>query len=542
MGRESPDPRTGRARSENLTRPRSSTTPTQTGSPSHRIGGLGTHSRAYPIDRRDLRERMKRRNGIPGATVCAGQSRRRCRQSGPRAFALLAVFLLVSLAFAPMSASLVGSTESRDVPDLAAKAKPPNGFAVDGVLGGTATLLVVVPLVGSDGQTNVYVYSGLSVIYETNPATTYVFAGGMRLAKITDTTTEYYHYDHLGNVLATLAYKPFGLAVVVFGSEPKYGYTGAYRESAPNLIYLHSRWYDPTIGRFLSPDDRLGKQSMPQDQNRYAYVVNNPMAYTDPTGHVFFLGFLVLLYAATATGAIVGSVVHGATCGNACTNAGYTAAIVGGAAAGAAGFLLPFALPGAGLLTALLVGAVSNVAAYMAGSVAGGMPITPEGLFVAGLTGAGLAGLGWGIGKAVGRLLLKPPQGAVTQTGSRAAIAGDDAAGAAREALPDDGVLVVRGGGNPKTGRPILGRLMADEADGISVNSAPGRSVAELAADLPNSYVSVTTRGALRQAGAHLVPDAQMGKPFHYLVFPGRGGSPAIADIWTVVRNPRFQP
>src|SRR3990170_3509010 len=124
-----------------------------------------------------------------------------------------------------------------------------------------------------NGATNVYVYSGLSVLYETNPTTKYVVANGMRLAKI-GATTEYYHYDHLGNVrlatdgtkgtvVSTLAYKPFGLAVVVFGPEPKYGYTGAYRESTPNLIYLPSRWYDPTIGRFLSPDDRLCKQSMP---------------------------------------------------------------------------------------------------------------------------------------------------------------------------------------------------------------------------------------------------------------------------------------
>jgi len=116
------------------------------------------------------------------------------------------------------------------------------------------------------GTTNVYVYSGLSVLYETNPATSYVYAAGLRLARIQGSTTEYYHNDHLGNVrlvthgttgnvLSAIAYKPFGLPVVVTGSEPTYGYTGEYRESAPNLVYLHSRWYDPTIGRFLSPDD-----------------------------------------------------------------------------------------------------------------------------------------------------------------------------------------------------------------------------------------------------------------------------------------------
>ena len=165
-----------------------------------------------------------------------------------------------------------------------------------------------------------YVYSGLSPILEfkvNNPpsVTGYVFAAGLRIAKLDGTglALEYYHYDHLGSVrvvsslagarIATLAYRPFGVCAYGCASEPKYAYTGEYRESAPNLVYLHSRWYDPTIGRFLSPDDRLGRLSMPQDQNRYAYVLNNPMAYTDPTGHLFWLlaGVFLLTFTTTWT-------------------------------------------------------------------------------------------------------------------------------------------------------------------------------------------------------------------------------------------------
>jgi len=120
-----------------------------------------------------------------------------------------------------------------------------------------------------------------------------VAPASLRLAKVPYSgAAEYYAYDALGNVrvgmastgarTTTLAYRPFGVGA--YGSEPQYAYTGEYRESAPNLVYLHSRWYDPTIGRFLSPDDRLGRLTEPQSQNRYAYVSNSPTGKTDPSG------------------------------------------------------------------------------------------------------------------------------------------------------------------------------------------------------------------------------------------------------------------
>jgi hypothetical protein len=46
-----------------------------------------------------------------------------------------------------------------------------------------------------------------------------------------------------------------------------------------------ARYYDPSIGRFLSADTIVPNPGDPQSYNRYAYVLNNPMRYTDPTGH-----------------------------------------------------------------------------------------------------------------------------------------------------------------------------------------------------------------------------------------------------------------
>jgi RHS repeat-associated protein len=53
------------------------------------------------------------------------------------------------------------------------------------------------------------------------------------------------------------------------------------------LDYMHARYYDPNLGRFLSVDpvfDLKRASPNPQMWNRYAYVVNNPLRYNDPTG------------------------------------------------------------------------------------------------------------------------------------------------------------------------------------------------------------------------------------------------------------------
>ena len=48
---------------------------------------------------------------------------------------------------------------------------------------------------------------------------------------------------------------------------------------------LRARYYDPLIGRFISADTIVQAPSDPQTLNRYAYTRNNPLRYTDPTGH-----------------------------------------------------------------------------------------------------------------------------------------------------------------------------------------------------------------------------------------------------------------
>ena len=104
-------------------------------------------------------------------------------------------------------------------------------------------------------------------------------------------TTYYFHQDGLGSVTAmtngsgaivqTYTYDSFGNIVNQTGSvENSYTYTGREWDQEAGLYYYRARYMDPTTGRFLS-EDPIGFDG---GINFYAYVKNNPVNLTDPTG------------------------------------------------------------------------------------------------------------------------------------------------------------------------------------------------------------------------------------------------------------------
>jgi len=119
--------------------------------------------------------------------------------------------------------------------------------------------------------------------------------------KINDDNEEYYIRDYLGNIKAIFDkdgnmtdYRRYR----AYGEEEKapsngFGFTSREYDEITGLYYYRSRYYDPTIGRFIQKDNynEAGLLSdnpeviyNPSQLNNYAYVANNPVNYIDPWG------------------------------------------------------------------------------------------------------------------------------------------------------------------------------------------------------------------------------------------------------------------
>ena len=63
------------------------------------------------------------------------------------------------------------------------------------------------------------------------------------------------------------------------------GFTGHEHFDQLGIIHMNGRIYDPAMGRFLQADPLIQDPYDTQSLNRYSYVMNNPLSYTDPTGY-----------------------------------------------------------------------------------------------------------------------------------------------------------------------------------------------------------------------------------------------------------------
>ncbi|GHC11877.1 RHS repeat-associated core domain-containing protein [Cerasicoccus arenae] len=90
------------------------------------------------------------------------------------------------------------------------------------------------------------------------------------------------------------------------------GFTGHEMLDEVGLVHMNGRIYDALLGRFLSADPILQFPNNGQSFNRYSYVLNNPIKYNDPSGHIIPL-LAVPLAASLAASAAASAAITAAT-------------------------------------------------------------------------------------------------------------------------------------------------------------------------------------------------------------------------------------
>ena len=204
-------------------------------------------------------------------------------------------------------------------------------------------------LTESQGKTNLYCWDGNDIVAEqTDGEQIKTYIRGINLiAGEFDRVVYYYILNEHGDVTqlwsqsgtckASYEYDAFGVERNPDKEdENPFRYCGEYLDLETNSYYLRARFYRAVTGRFTSEDTlRCVKNQLPNKQevfdplslNLYTYCHNNPVRYTDPTGHLPFLvlaglaGFVAGAIAGGISSAIQGkfsleSVVQGAAIGS----------------------------------------------------------------------------------------------------------------------------------------------------------------------------------------------------------------------------------
>jgi len=135
----------------------------------------------------------------------------------------------------------------------------------------------------------IFAPDGLAAIYEKVSNKLYFVASDAlgSINMIVDGTT--------GNIVSDMSYDAWGRRRnaqdwsynnISVSSITDRGYTMHEMLDNFDLINMNGRAYDPLVGQFLSPDPFVQSPANPQSYNRYAYCLNNPLKYTDPSGYM----------------------------------------------------------------------------------------------------------------------------------------------------------------------------------------------------------------------------------------------------------------
>lgn len=149
----------------------------------------------------------------------------------------------------------------------------------------------LITVYGKDGQ--LFYKQSLAANGQVSNTTLHAYLDGKLVAEVSNGVVAYVHTDGLGSAVARtnssaaltqqVQYDPWGDGWA--GTNPSaVGYAGHHHDVATDLVQMQQRYYDPLIGRFLSPDPEPTNANTGENFNRYWYANNNPYRYTDPDG------------------------------------------------------------------------------------------------------------------------------------------------------------------------------------------------------------------------------------------------------------------
>jgi RHS repeat-associated protein len=162
----------------------------------------------------------------------------------------------------------------------------------------------------SPSSSTVYIYADSQDIAEYDngaspgaPSREFIYSDSLSgtdlLASIVGGTTTYFHPDHLewrvstnssGQIAGQQGTYPYGQSWYTSNGN-EFVFTTYQRDSESSLDYAMARYYDGSVSRFCTVDPLGGQIDDPQTLDRYAYVRNDPINISDPTGQGFWSWF-----------------------------------------------------------------------------------------------------------------------------------------------------------------------------------------------------------------------------------------------------------
>ena len=152
-----------------------------------------------------------------------------------------------------------------------------------------------------NGEKTVYVWDGDQVVMELSKGGAvqkrYIRGNDLVYADKGENTEKTYYVtdmhgnvvqllDESGNVTKTYEYDSFGNEVKPEKKdENPYRYCGEYYDKETEEVYLRARYYEPSVGRFITRDTYTGESNEPLSLHLYTYCENDGVNAWDPSGH-----------------------------------------------------------------------------------------------------------------------------------------------------------------------------------------------------------------------------------------------------------------